>query len=50
MNNAAAIAEPLTPTTSAINLPDRKVKARGHVRHQFRPRRTGFFRPHRACT
>jgi cobaltochelatase CobS len=28
MNNAAAIAEPLTPTTSAINLPDRKVKAR----------------------
>jgi len=28
MNNAAAIAEPLTPTTSSINLPDRKVKAR----------------------
>src|SRR6516165_5890711 len=28
MNNVAAIAEPLTPTTSAINLPDKKVKAR----------------------
>src|SRR6201993_5339116 len=28
MNNAAAIAEPLTPATSAINLPDSKVKAR----------------------
>ncbi|WP_297493169.1 cobaltochelatase subunit CobS [Acidocella sp.] len=28
MNDAAAIAEPLTPATSAINLPDRIVKAR----------------------
>ena len=28
MNNAAAIAEPLTPATSAINLPDKTVKAR----------------------
>ncbi len=28
MNDAAAIAEPLTPTTSAINLPDKTVKAR----------------------
>jgi cobaltochelatase CobS len=28
MNDAAAIAEPLTPTTSAINLPDETVKAR----------------------
>ena len=28
MNNAAAIAEPFTPATSAINLPDTKVKAR----------------------
>ena len=28
MNSAAAIAEPLTPSTSSIDLPDRKVRAR----------------------